>query len=295
MTDASRLPLYLMIGISVVLHGLFLTGLPNLPWFTGPPDIFRLTRYVVRFPKPEPVQVPTLTQVAVVEPIPVEPAPIEQVADLQTPKPIERVETRPEHVVKRQVVTAMPVKPVIPEPLEQKKPRTVSKREPVVEPPPAPTAKRIAASQATRRVAAAVPQTAAPVLTRAVVAPQPRQPVSTAALQAQAEEERLLAEQELSAFDAYKGLVFQRLERHKRYPRIAERSGLNGRVTLRFTVRRDGEVIKSEILELVGHKSFGDAAMRALKRVGQLPPFPDEIGRQQITMDVPIVYQLDGR
>ena len=295
MTDASRLPLYLMVGISVVLHGLFLTGLPNLPWFTGPPDIFRLTRYVVRFPKPEPVQVPTLTQVAVVEPIPVEPAPIEPVADLQTPKPVERVETRPEHVVKRQVVTATPVKPVIPEPLEQKKPRTVSKREPVVEPPPAPTAKRIAASQATRRVAAAVPQTAAPVLTRAVVAPQPRQPVSTAALQAQAEQEQLLAEQEEDAVQSYLGLVFQKLESHKRYPRIAERSGLNGRVVLRFIVRWDGEVVNPEVVEVVGHESFRKAALQALARVGQLPNFPDDIQRRELLVEVPITYKLDDR
>ena len=295
MTDASRLPLYLMIGISVVLHGLFLTGLPNLPWFTGPPDIFRLTRYVVRFPKPEPVQVPTLTQVAVVEPIPVEPAPIEPVADLQTPKPIERVETRPEHVVKRQVVTATPVKPVIPEPLQQKKPRTVSKREPVVEPPPATTAKRIAASQATRRVAAAVPQTAAPVLTRAVVAPQPRQPVSTADLQAQAEQEQLLAEQEEDAVQSYLGLVFQRLESHKRYPRIAERSGLNGRVVLRFIVRWDGEVVNPEVVEVVGHESFRKAALQALARVGQLPNFPDDIQRRELLVEVPITYKLDDR
>ena len=48
-TDAGRLPLFVMIGFSILLHGLFITGLPNLPWFSRPPDIFRLTRYVVRF------------------------------------------------------------------------------------------------------------------------------------------------------------------------------------------------------------------------------------------------------
>ena len=293
MTDASRLPLYLMIGISVVLHGLFLTGLPNLPWFTGPPDIFRLTRYVVQFPKPEPMQVPTLTQVAVAEPIPVEPAPIEPVADLQTPKPIERVETRPEPVVKRQVVAATPVKPVIPEPLEQKKPRTVSKREPVVEPPPAPTATRTTASQATRRVAAAVPQTAAPVLTRAVAAPQPRQPVSTATLQAQAEQEQLLAEQEQSALERYRALIWERVQEHRRYLReVTERGGENGRVVLQFTVLSDGQVVSPEVTEAVGHRTFRRAALRVLKRIGQLPPLPPNIRRQQILIELPISFEF---
>ena len=94
MSEASRLPLVVMVGLSLLVHGLFISGLPQL--FDRPPDIFRLTRYVVRFAKPVPTPVPTLTQVAVAEPIPIEPAPVEPVPDQQTPKPIERVETRPQ-------------------------------------------------------------------------------------------------------------------------------------------------------------------------------------------------------
>ena len=298
MTGASRLPLYVMVGVSILVHGLFISGLPQL--FDRPPDIFRLTRYVVRFAKPVPTPVPTLTQVAVAEPIPIEPAPIEPVADLQTPKPIERVETRPEHVVKPRVAPA-PVKPVIPEPLERKKPRTISRREQIEPPPPDPapvepqprTATRTTARQAPRRVAAVAPQTVAPVLPRVTAVPQPRQPSSAAVLQAQAEQEQLLAEQEQDAVQDYLGLVFQKLESHKRYPRIAERSGLNGRVVLRFTVRRDGEVLNPEVVEVAGHDSFRKAALQALTRVGQLPNFPDEIRRRELLVEVPITYKLD--
>ena len=301
MSEASRLPLVLMVGLSLLVHGLFITGLPQL--FDRPPDIFRLTRYVVRFAKPAPTPVPTLTQVAVAEPIPIEPAPVEPVADLQTPKPIERVETRPEHVVKAQVAPT-PVKPVIPKPLEQKKPRPISRREPIAEPPPPDpepvepqprTATRTTDRQAPRRVAAAAPQTVAPVLPRVTAASQPRQPSSAAALQAQAEQEQLLAEQEEDAVQSYLGLVFQKLESHKRYPRVAERSGLNGRVVLRFTVRRDGEVLNPEVVEVAGHDSFRQAALQALRRVGQLPNFPDEIRRRELLVEVPITYTLDDR
>ena len=300
MSEASRLPLVFMVGLSVLLHGLFITGLPQL--FDRPPDIFRLTRYVVRFAKPEPTPVPTLTQVAVAEPIPIEPAPVEPVADLQTPKPIERVETRPEHVVKAQVAPT-PVKPVIPKPLEQKKPRTISRREQVEPPPPDPeppepqprTATQTTARQAPRRVAAVAPQTVAPVVPRVTAVSQPRQPTPAAALQAQAEQEQLLAEQEEDAVQSYLGLVFQKLESHKRYPRVAERSGLNGRVVLRFIVRWDGEVLNPEVVEVEGHDSFRKAALQALTRVGQLPNFPDEIRRRELLVEVPITYKLDGR
>ena len=300
MTGASRLPLYVMVGVSILVHGLFISGLPQL--FDRPPDIFRLTRYVVRFAKPVPTPVPTLTQVVVAEPIPIEPAPIEPVADLQTPKPIERVETRPEHVVKPRVSPA-PVKPVIPEPLERKKPRTISPRQEVEPPPPEPepvepqprTATRTTPRQAPGRVAAVAPQTAAPVLPRVTAVPQPRQPSSAAVLQAQAEQEQLLAEQEQDAVQEYLGLVFQKLESHKRYPRVAERSGLNGRVVLRFTVRWDGEVLNPEVVEVAGHDSFRKAALQALSRVGQLPNFPDEIRRRELLVEVPITYKLDDR
>ena len=77
-------------------------------------------------------------------------------------------------------------------------------------------------------------------------------------------------EQGEDAVRSYLSLVFQKLESYKRYPRIAERNGLGGRVVLRFTVRWDGEVI----MEVTGHMSFGDAALWALKRVGHLPRSP---------------------
>ena len=302
MSEASRLPLVFMVGLSVLLHGLFITGLPQL--FDRPPDIFRLTRYVVRFAKPEPTPVPTLTQVAVAEPIPIEPAPVEPVADLQTPKPIERVETRPEHVVKAQVAPT-PVKPVIPKPLEQKKPRTISRREQVVEPPPPDpeppepqprTATQTTARQAPSRVAAVAPQTVAPVVPRVTAVSQPRQPTPAAALQAQAEQEQLLAEQEEDAFEHYRGLIRQRLEEHSQYlQEVIERSGMSGRAVLKFTVLSDGQIIDPQITDFVGHRSFRAAMLRVLKRVGQLPPLPPEIRRSQIPVEQPFNLQFKER
>ena len=344
MTDASRLPLYLMVGFSILLHGLAITGLPHL--FDSPPDIYRLTRYVVRFAKPVPTTVPMLTQVAVAEPIPIEPAPIEPIADLQTPKPIERVETLPEHTIEPPVapvpvvqpvvpkppelqqraamqtrrrvetrpeqivkpqVAPTPVKPVIPKPQEQRKPRTIAPREHVVvqehQPrpeiapvePPSQTATQTTGRQAPSRVAAAVPQTVAPVPTRVTAQSQPRQASPAAVLQAQAEQERLQAEQEQDAIQSYLGHVFQKLESHKRYPRVAERRRLSGQVVLRFTVRQDGEVVGAEVVKVTGHDSFGDAAKQALKRVGQLPPFPSDIRRRELLVEVPIAYKIEDK
>ena len=104
-----------------------------------------------------------------------------------------------------------------------------------------------------------------------------------------------IAEQEQDAIQSYLGLIFQKLESHKRYPSVAEQSGLSGRVVLRFTVRWDGEVIDPQITEISGHNSFGDAALQALGQVSQLPPFPDEIRRRELMVEVPITYQIENR
>ena len=184
MSDASRLPLYLMIGVSVLAHGLFLTGLPNLPWFQGPPDVFRLTRYVVRFAKPVPTAVPTVTQVAAAEPVAAEPAPVEPVPERQVPEPVERVET-PDQVREQRVA---PAKPVVLEPLQPQKPRTAAPRERVVA-RTQPTRPDVAPVQPAPRLAAAKPQPRRPTAAQPQqpAAAQPQQPAAEVDLQAQAE------------------------------------------------------------------------------------------------------------
>ena len=101
------------------------------------------------------------------------------------------------------------------------------------------------------------------------------------------------AKQEQDAVQSYLSAIFQKMESHKHYPSIAAQSGLSGKVVLRFTVRRDGRVINPQITVITGHDSFGDAALKALRQVGQLPPFPDEIRRRELLVEVPITYQID--
>ena len=105
--------------------------------------------------------------------------------------------------------------------------------------------------------------------------------------------EQIGKEAEQAAIQAYLDLIIQRLEEHRHYPRVAERQGLSGKVILRFTVRRDGEVLNPEIVDITGHDSFGAAALRALKRVDRLPPFPEEIRRRELTVEVPLTYSVD--
>ena len=109
-------------------------------------------------------------------------------------------------------------------------------------------------------------------------------------LQAQ---EQIDEEAEQRAIQAYLGVVLERLEGHKQYPEIADRAGLSGRVVLRFTVRRDGEVTNAEVAELTGHDSFRQAALQTLIRAGRLPSFPEEIRLREINMEIPLTYSIE--
>ena len=96
-------------------------------------------------------------------------------------------------------------------------------------------------------------------------------------------QEEKMAEREQDAIQSYSDAIFQKLESYKFYPKAAEQSGLSGRVVLRFTVRPDGEVIDPLITKVTGHSSFGDAALQALRQVAQLPSFPAEIRRCELS------------
>ena len=174
---------------------------------------------------------------AVVQPVVPKPPDVQQRVAAQT-RP--RVESPTEHVVKPQAAPAV-VQPVVPKPPEMQQ-RVAARRERVVvqahhpvsdimavdtrpqpvvvKPVPQPRARKVHQSrtptpttgrQAPSRVAAAVPQVVTTVPGRVAALPQPRQPSQEAFLQAQAEQERLLVEQERRALGHYKVLVEQRL------------------------------------------------------------------------------------
>ena len=106
--------------------------------------------------------------------------------------------------------------------------------------------------------------------------------------------EMAAAEQEEEAMQSYLDYVMWVLERHHRYPEYAELKKLSGQVVLQFTVRSDGRIVDPKVVESTGHFLFGHAALQALRQVGRLPPFPLEIRRNEILMEVPINYRIKG-
>ena len=89
--------------------------------------------------------------------------------------------------------------------------------------------------------------------------------------QQQAEEARMAADA-ARGVQNYLALVMQQVERHKNYPRVARRRGLEGSVQIRFQIAADGTV---RALNLEGgHSLLQSAARRAVEKAIPFPPPP---------------------
>lgn len=83
------------------------------------------------------------------------------------------------------------------------------------------------------------------------------------------------------------------LEQHKVYPRRALSRRLEGVVSLRFVMNRDGKVLDYRIEESSGHRLLDHAVQTLIERAQPLPAMPDEMGGANLTLVVPISFVLN--
>ncbi len=142
------------------------------------------------------------------------------------------------------------------------------------------------------------PVPAAPVLVAvasppavAAPAPAPETPAATTTAvsapgdSAQARRER----------DEYIRALMAALLQHRSYPPEARRQRARGVVQLRFTVGRDGHVLASNVARSAGHAVLDEAALAVLAAADPLPAIPPSLGRDTLTVTVPVEYALITR
>lgn len=97
---------------------------------------------------------------------------------------------------------------------------------------------------------------------------------------------------ELDASERYAAELRQWLERRKVYPATARRMGKQGRVLVKFRLRRDGSILHAQVIEASSHEVLNDAAKELVRAVNGFRPFPDEITKTAWDFLVPIDYKL---
>ncbi|MHB9073128.1 MAG: energy transducer TonB [Desulfobaccales bacterium] len=95
-----------------------------------------------------------------------------------------------------------------------------------------------------------------------------------------------------SALQGYLKEVRRLLEKNKDYPWMARRRSIQGVVALVFTIGSGGQIEGARIGRSSGKDLLDEAAQNTLRRVGKFPPFPPELNRQKLTIEVPLAFRL---
>lgn len=87
--------------------------------------------------------------------------------------------------------------------------------------------------------------------------------------------------------------LWKRIEDLKRYPSIARSRRWEGKVIVEAVIRHDGEILDCQIAQSSGHGVLDQDALTVLRRASPLP-LKHPLGREQVTILVPIAYRLAG-
>ncbi|MFO1116382.1 MAG: energy transducer TonB [Beijerinckiaceae bacterium] len=82
------------------------------------------------------------------------------------------------------------------------------------------------------------------------------------------------------------------LDRHKRYPAGTR---MEGEIPVRFTIDRAGRILSAHLLKSSGSPALDEAAVAMVRRSDPVPPPPEAIGDQALTMTVPVVFRARSR
>ena len=91
----------------------------------------------------------------------------------------------------------------------------------------------------------------------------------------------------------YLGLIRARILAHRHYPPLARARHLEGEVRLRFTLNKSGRLSREvEIVKPSGFAVLDEQATECIRAAAPFPPFPPELQKDSLTVEVPIVYRL---
>ena len=90
----------------------------------------------------------------------------------------------------------------------------------------------------------------------------------------------------------YLSMVRMRIERHKKYPIVARKRHMEGRVRLRFIIGPDGRVRSMKVVGKSRYSVLDKAAVRAVMDSAPFPEPPKDLFAGPVPLEVSIVFEL---
>lgn len=91
---------------------------------------------------------------------------------------------------------------------------------------------------------------------------------------------------------SYRRRVYSRIASAKRYPYSARRAGMEGKVVVRFTISREGELISVSVVQPCEYSLLNSDALEWVRRAAPFPPFPPEAEESSMSFTYSLRYEL---
>lgn len=95
-----------------------------------------------------------------------------------------------------------------------------------------------------------------------------------------------------SARIRYEQLLFAWMDRHKQYPLLAQRRGLEGSGSIKVRIDREGRVLERTVDRSTGEAMLDQAALDMVRRANPFPALPAEYAGDGFEFVAPIQYRL---
>jgi protein TonB len=92
--------------------------------------------------------------------------------------------------------------------------------------------------------------------------------------------------------EGYRQRLGELFARHQEYPRVAAMRGWEGEVRLRLKVARKGNLLGVVLDHSSGFDVLDQHALAMLEALASLPPLPDALEANEISVVVPVNYKL---
>ena len=84
---------------------------------------------------------------------------------------------------------------------------------------------------------------------------------------------------------------FRAIQENLKYPEIARKAGIEGKVVLQLLISEEGKVLESKITESLGDNGCDKAAIEALRRIEWKPAIKD--GKPiETRISIPVIFKL---